>query len=380
MNRSGGTALVAAMGFLAAACSGLVDDLAAEPGLPDEPVPPVFSYEGSVPQSAGDGVVVASAELENADLPFLELSFAGDTSFTHGLWTRDPLGDVVSLLRAPDLMIVNLETTVGEASLGRAQEKAFTFKSPPETVDLLREAGIDGVSLGNNHSLDFGRVALTRTLELLDAGGVGRAGAGENEAEAYAPMVFVRDGTSVAVLSFSRVLPGSWTAQEDRSGIASTYPLYVDRTVEAVQTAREFADVVVVMVHWGIELEPCPVRYQRDLARVWAEAGADFVIGGHPHVLQGVEQMGATWVVYSTGNFAFPSARGPSADTALFQFTIHDGTVSLQVAPVRIVAGRPRSADDPTAGRILELLSVRSFGLAFDRDGQALVDPDGGRC
>jgi len=314
--------------------------------------PPVLWYEAAVAQPP-EGAVPVESGPEISDSPFLEVAFAGDTSFTHGLSSRDPLGGVASLLQVPDLTMVNLESALAEAAVGDAQLKEFTFRSPPEAVALLREAGVDGVALANNHALDYGRPALSRTLELLDEGGVGRAGAGANSAEAFAPMLFVRDGTRVAVLSYSRVLPGSWAALEDRSGVASAYD--ATRTIEAIEQAAQAADVVVVMVHWGVELDGCPQPYQRSLAATWADAGADLIIGSHPHVLQGVEQIGDAWAVYSTGNFVFPSARQQSAETALFRFTFHDDTISLVVDPLRIAGGRPQAADADSAARILAM-------------------------
>ena len=191
-------------------------------------------------------------------------------------------------------------------------------------------------------------------------------------------MVFVREGTRVAVLSFSRILPSTWAALSDRSGVASGYE--VDQTTSAIQNAAQVADVVVVMVHWGLELAPCPLRYQRELASTWIDAGADLIIGSHPHVLQGVENIGDGWVVHSTGNFAFPSARQASAETAFFRFTFHDDTVSLQVDPLRISGGRPRLADETSTSRILDLLSDRSFGFEFDAEGKAVASSAGGRC
>ncbi len=370
MTRAASAALV----LVVAGCSAI----GTEPGLPtDTQPPPVLWFESAVAEPP-KGAVAVETELEISASPFLELGFAGDTSFTHGLAARDPFGDVVELLRVPDLTLVNLETTIGESSIGTPLDKEFVFRSPPESVALLSGGGVDGVALANNHSLDYGREALSRTLELLDQGGVGRSGAGRTAAEAYAPMVFVRDGTRVAVVSFSRILPGTWAALADRSGIASAYEM--EETVSSIRTASGVADAVVVMVHWGVELDVCPQRYQRELATAWIDAGADLVVGSHPHVLQGVERIGDGWVVYSTGNFVFPSARQASAETALFRFTFHDGTISLAVDPLRISGGRPHPAGEGIASRILGLLSDRSFGFEFNSSGLAIPLEGRGRC
>jgi len=309
------------------------------------------------------------------------ISFAGDTSFTHGLVSYDPLGEVEELLSAPDLTLVNLETTIAEADVGRAHAKKYTFKSPPETTGLLAGAGIDGVALGNNHTLDFGQPALFRTMELLDQAGVARAGAGEGQSEAYAPMVFEVAGRRIAILSFSRILSDpSWAADTDRPGIASAYQDWIPETLAAVERAGTDTDLVVVMVHWGMELHYCPEPYQRQLATAWVEAGADLVVGSHPHVLQGVEQIGDALVVYSTGNFAFPSARGLSGDSAVFEFTFAEEGTTMVAHPIHIITGRPHPADDAQSSEILALLSDHSFGYVFDERGVAIPTDRPGEC
>jgi poly-gamma-glutamate synthesis protein (capsule biosynthesis protein) len=309
------------------------------------------------------------------------LGFAGDTSFTHGLASYDPLGEVEEFLTAPDLMLVNLETTIAEAGVGTAYAKKYTFRSPPESTELLVAAGIDGVGLANNHMLDFGQAALRRTLELLDQTGVKRAGAGADKSEAYAPMVFEAAGRKVAVLSVSRVLSQpSWAADTQRPGIASAYDDWIPETKKAIEEAAQEADFVVVMVHWGIELNYCPEQHQRDIAGSWVEAGADLIVGSHPHVLQGVELIDEAWVLYSTGNFAFPSARGLSDDSAVFEIAVAQDGTTLTARPVHIIGGRPHPATEQQAAEILEVLSEHSFGWKFDEAGVAIPTDQPSNC
>lgn len=350
-------------------------------GATEEPAPSTSTSTTTSTTAAPSSATVSTTTSTTTTLPSLVVSFAGDTSFTHGLASYDPLGEVDGLLSAPDLTLVNLETTIAEADVGRAYAKKYTFKSPPESAALLAQSGIDGVALGNNHLLDYGEAALLRTLEVLDQAGVARAGAGENEAGAYAPMVFEAAGRRVAVLSFSRVLSqSSWAANENRPGVASAYEDRMPETLTAVADAASSADLVAVMVHWGVELNFCPEPYQRQAAAAWVEAGADLVVGSHPHVLQGVERIDDAWVVYSTGNFAFPSARGLSDDSAVFEFTV-DGTGAALVAhPVHIINGRPHPPSDEQSAEILSLLSGHSFGFAFDGDGVAVPSEASSAC
>jgi len=177
------------------------------------------------------------------------------------------------------------------------------------------------------------------------------------------------------VVSFSRVLfDSSWAASETGPGLASAYHPFIERSNAAVEEAARLADVVVVMVHWGIQRNACPEPYQRELATGWAEAGADLVVGSHPHVLQGVERIGDTWVIYSTGNLVFPSARSDDAtQTALFEATVDEDELRLAVRPLRIVGGRPTRASDADREIILETLNSRSWSASFDSDGRAMT-------
>ncbi len=302
-------------------------------------------------------------------------------SFTHGLDENDPLGGVAELLAAPDLMVVNLETTIAEPEVGSPLDKTYIFKSPPRSVDLLRAAGVDAVSLANNHTLDYRREGLLRTIQLLDEGGITHVGAGLDADMAYAPRVLDVGDWRVALVGFTHVECG-WVADDLTRWPEAAWacPGFEQRTVTAVDQANRRADVVVVLVHWGIERDHCPQPYQRELAADWIEAGADLVIGSHPHVLQSVEQIGGAWVVHSTGNFAFPSARGPSARSAFFTATVSESGIALQATPVEIVAGRPHPMTADGAGAMLADLTSWSFGWAFDDAGNPSATVEVGSC
>ncbi|NNC41439.1 MAG: CapA family protein [Acidimicrobiia bacterium] len=338
--------------------------------------------ETPAPAAATTSTTTKSTTTTTLPVEPVVLAFGGDVSFTHGLWATDPLGRISGLLNAADQAWINLETAIAEEGVGVPFDKKYVFRSPPVTAEMLGAAGVTGVALGNNHTLDFGVAGLERTIELLEESGVSHAGAGSNRSEAYSPAVFELESTSVAFLSFSRVLSAPvWAATDDRPGLASAYDPFVARSNEAVVEAARMAEVVVVMVHWGIERSACPEDYQRDLAAGWASAGADLVVGSHPHVLQGVEQIGDTWVIYSTGNLAFPSANSDDATkTVLFEATIHDGEIRVGVEPLRIVAGAPAPASVEDRAAILETLNSRSLGVSFDSDGGAVTGEPGSAC
>lgn len=310
----------------------------------------------------------------------LVLGFAGDVALTQDLSRRNPFRGVSHWFSEVSATWVNLETVVAEPGVGRAAIKPYVFLSPPETIGILREAGVDGVSLANNHLFDYGMPGLLRTMELTDQGGIPRTGAGLNRAEAYGARRVVIDGRRVAVLGFYHMNNDyPWGARDGVAGLASAWPDREDETVAAVEAARENSDAVVVMVHWGTELAPCPDRWQRLLARRWVRAGASMIIGSHPHVLQGVERVRNAWVLYSTGNFVFMIGTGLTGHSAFFEVTAGAEPL-LRARPVEIHRGVPLPASPSMSTQILNELSRRSRGWRFDGEGRVQPTTDSGRC
>ncbi len=391
MLRYPAAALVAALALLATGCA----DSDPAPTTAPPPAPgtsePLRAAAASsttttvpattAPTTATTTTSVPTTTTTTTTLPPLVIGFAGDTSFTHGNAGADPLAAVADELAAPDLMVVNLETAVAEAGVGRAANKRFVFKSPPESVGLLTAAGIDAVQLANNHTLDYGPAAVDRTLTLLDEGGVLYVGGGRDENASYQPLLVEVAGRTVGIAAFSRV-PCDWSASgvNSRPEIAWTCPPFAERARQVVADMAAAVDVAVVMAHGGTEGVRCPEDYRMDLTAGWVEAGADAVVWSHPHVLQGVERVGDAWVLYSTGNFAFPSARGATAETALFTLTFDGPESRLRAIPMLGPGGRLRPAGPGETARILELLSRISFGVTFDEYGEAIPADPGGDC
>ncbi|MEO1062487.1 MAG: CapA family protein [Actinomycetota bacterium] len=262
----------------------------------------------------------------------------------------NPLEPVAAAMSAADFGIVNLETAVG--SSGRAAAKRYTFRAAPELVYRLADAGVDVVSLANNHALDYGVAALFDTIDHARAAGLVVVGAGRDAAEAYAPALVETDGGTVAVVGLSQVLSPGWAATADRPGLASGH----DRaaSVAAVQHAAALADTVVVAVHWGRELDRCASPGQRDLARALVAAGADVILGHHPHVLQGIDRVDGAVVAYSLGNFVWYHSKLPSAETALVEVDVEGGeALGHRVVPAVIDAsGRPVPVGEERGARI----------------------------
>lgn len=276
------------------------------------------------------------------------IAFGGDTHFEGeiaGRLVADPgsiFGGYAPILGAADLAVVNMETAIGVA--GTPAPKDFAFQAPPAALDAFLLAGVDVVSAANNHGLDFGAASLDETLAAEAAHGLPIVGIGRNEAEAYAPHIAEVRGQRIAVIGATQVLDGSlideWTATADHPGLASAKR--VDRLVAEVAAARVVADTVVVFLHWGVETHTCPSLDQQSLAQVLVDAGADVVVGGHAHRVQGGGRLGAAVVHYGLGNFAFYTSGGEGARTGVFLVTITGRRVDgYQWLPGRIVGQRP---------------------------------------
>ena len=259
---------------------------------------------------------------------------------------RAGLPTVREALSRADITIVNLETAVTDR--GTAADKQFAFRAPASTLPALKDAGVDLVSLANNHGLDFGREGLTDTLAAAEAAGLPLVGLGQDEDAAYAPHVFEVKGQRIAVLGATQVLDGqfvdAWTAQGDSPGMASAKR--VDRLVEEVRRARADADTVVVHLHWGEERNPCPLPRQEELAQQLVDAGADVVVGGHAHVLLGGGMLGDAYVDYGLGNFVFSGSR---REETLQERHPHPHRARPDGRGVVVDAGRPALGRPPPA-------------------------------
>jgi hypothetical protein len=238
------------------------------------------------------------------DVPTINLVFAGDIVLDGGPGKaieqgRDPFASFTTLLQAADIRVANLECVV--ATVGNPTDKIFTFRANPRTLDVLNRH-FDAVSIANNHSGDFGREAFAEMLDLLDQHHVLRFGGGHNLQEAHTPLMIERKGIRVALLGYNEFLPRSFEADADAPGTAWSED---EQVVADIRKARSFyrADLVIPIMHWGWENEMKANARQRQLAHLMIAAGADAVIGGHPHVTQDIEIYRDKPIVYSVGNF-----------------------------------------------------------------------------
>ncbi len=269
----------------------------------------------------------------------VSLVFAGDTTLDDdagALIARggDPLAGFASLFAGADIRLANLECVV--ATIGEPGVKNYTFRAHPRVLPVLRRH-LDGVTLANNHSGDYGRVAFGQMLGLLKQAGLAQAGGGMNLREAHTPWLVERHGLRIAILSYNEFMPRSFEAGHDSAGIAWSED---EQVVDDIRRARSVhkADLVIPFMHWGWENEHTANARQRLLARTMIDAGADAVIGGHPHVTQDMEHYRGRPIVYSVGNFVMKETDNEAQRQAWVLRMVFDkqGALGFETHPVRI--------------------------------------------
>lgn len=215
---------------------------------------------------------------------------------------RDPLAPFADRLAAADIRIGNLECVVSDK--GRADpEKPYSFRAHPRTIKTLRRH-FDAVSVANNHSGDYGPAAFADMLARLELAGIGFFGGGRTLAAAHRPWIVEKRGVRIALLAYNEFFPRWFEADFDQAGVAWSEDEQVRLDIERARR-NDRADIVIPFMHWGWEGETRASDRQRQLARLMIDAGADAVIGGHPHVVQDIEIYKGRPVIYSLGNFVF---------------------------------------------------------------------------
>ena len=261
-----------------------------------------------------------------------------------------------------DLTFGNLESPITDyahKTPGKSWESIkeghnFIFKAPPESSGrILHQAGFDVLSLANNHAMDYCAQGMADTVAALGGAGLHGVGAGLNAADAFAPVVVTRRGVRIGFIARSKIVPMSSKAGEDTPGLAWHGTEYSAELAAAIADLRPRCDILVVTFHWGYECQRRHAPYQQQLGRACIDAGADLVIGHHPHVLQGVELYNGGVIAYSLGNFLFTGA-SPLVESAVLRVTAgRDGVRDVELLPCWVRGGKPEPAwDDKLLKRI----------------------------
>ena len=267
------------------------------------------------------------------------LAFAGDMHFQLHLAAlldrpRGALGPIARTLADADVAMVNLESAITERGTPEAKElevpsQRYHFRTSPAALDVLDRAGVDVLTMANNHGADYGPVGLADSLAAARTSPVAVVGIGENRRAAFAPHRVSIGDTDVAFLaadgSFREGASGVWAAGPTSPGLAAAHAARPRALLAAVRAAGRRDDVVVVYLHWGTEYRGCPTPRQRTTAQALAAAGADVIVGTHAHRLLGSGWLGDSYVNYGLGNFLWYHNRDPVS--GVLRVRIHDGRV-----------------------------------------------------
>ena len=332
----------------------------------------VLKLEVSETEAASTAAV---AETEPED-PVVHLLFSGDVYFSsHVLTAYDNAGGIHGVLdeayrdeiSRADIYMANQEFPFSDRGTP-APDKQFTFRVPPERVSMMHELGIDIVTIANNHTLDYGTDALVDTCTTLENAGIPYVGAGANMDRAKQLETIEVRGRTIGFLAASRVYPDtSWVANSKKPGMVSGYDPSI--LLKEIEAAGEYCDYLVVYMHWGIERDEKPQEYQRTLGRQLIDAGADLVIGSHPHVLQGIEYYQGKPIVYSLGNFIFGSSI-PKTALLRADVDLEQNQVKLSLVPGTSGAGFTKELTDPgKKAEFYQYMQGISFGVTIDENG-----------
>ena len=298
------------------------------------PLSPVASAPAaSMPpsQTASAAKRASDAALKAASEGTITICAVGDLLFDLGprrliaaQGGKAPLAKVAPLMRTADLTIANLETTLSNRGASVAGKPSnLIFNGDPRGVASLVDAGVDVVSLANNHAMDHGKIALQDTIAVLDKAGVKHVGAGMNSAQAWAPAILEVKGKKIAYVTATQVVPAYFDSGASRAGIANGKN--VDKVVATIRAARKKADLVIVSLHWGTEQSYTANSAQKAQARRFIDAGADVVLSHHPHVMQGIDFYKGKLIAYSLGNFLFPYKTTEGRKSFILKFDLGPG-------------------------------------------------------
>jgi len=286
----------------------------------------------------------------------ITLAFGGDIHFTDYLapLAADPegLASLQSTLGAADLSMANLETAITTG--GRQIPKEFHFRAPASALQSLAGAGIDVVTMANNHGVDYGPTGLADTLAAKRTSPIPIVGIGADATEAFAPATFTVGGVRIAVFGADQVFDitlAQYHATATTGGVAASSP--VTRLREAVAAAHRRFDLVVVYLHWGDDYQSCPRSLDTSTARTLEAAGADIVVGSHSHRVNGAGWLGKAYVDYGLGNFVWWRSHEPDS---------RSGVLTLTVDAAAARASRDRSRSVVTAARWTPML-IGSDGI-----------------
>lgn len=316
--------------------------------------------------------------MEDTEGETITIDFTGDINLADDWYTMTEAAtrengiydciseDVVKELQAADISVINNEFVFTDGG-DRQVDKAYTFGAKTENVVLLDAFGADLANLANNHTYDYRESGLMDTIETLHSHGIVTVGAGENLSEAKAVQYFVIKGRKIAFVSateIERYTRYTKEATEIEAGVLKTQNM--EAFESAIREAAKNSDYVIAIVHWGDEGKISYTGAQYNMANRFVQAGADAVIGGHPHRMQGVEFINNAPVAFSLGNFWFSTG---TLYTTIAQLQINgSGEMSLRMIPCIQKDLRTFMLSGETEG-FYKFVADVSRSIAIDKDG-----------
>ena len=311
----------------------------------------------------------------------ISLLFAGDVSFAEGYDNISSLrlrgGEIdaafndaaLKAMQEADVFMVNNEFTYSTRGTP-TEDKQYTLRAKPETVRYLTDMGVDIVSLANNHTYDYGEISLLDTIDTLESEGIPYVGAGRDIEEAVKPVYFIVNDIKIGVVSATQIEkldnPDTKGATETSAGVFRCWNS--SRVFDVIAQTKADSDYCVVYVHWGTELMENTDWAQDELAPKLAAAGADLIIGDHPHILQKIDYIGDTPVIYSLGNYWF---NGKTRDTGLLEVTLdlEGNTNTVRFIPALQSGSVTSVLDGVEKLRILDYMQSISPHVVIDTEG-----------
>ncbi|MGI6382413.1 MAG: CapA family protein [Tissierellaceae bacterium] len=349
------------------------------PETPEAPIDNGDLNEDKEPSNQTGGEEIIEEDLNPFDFV---LSFAGDINFDENWATMKYYNtaengiydcispELIELMKEADIMCLNNEFTYSTGGTP-LKGKAYTFRAHPSRVEILKEMGVDIVSLANNHAYDYGPQSLIDTMATLKEAGISYVGAGHNIDEAMEPAYFEVDGKTIAYVAASRAEKNKMTPQAtmDSPGILRCYD--TELFVETIKEAKINADYVIAYVHWGTEYSYELEEVQLSTGREYLDAGADIIIGAHPHILQGIEYYNGKPIVYSLGNYWF---NNKDIDTILLNIHFYgdDTEESIELEIIPAIQSNTRTqivTEESEKERIFSLLEDISINIEIDERG-----------
>lgn len=307
------------------------------------------------------------------------ITFAGDILFDENYAIMGKVsgngeianGIVPSLLaemKSADIMMLNNEFPYSDRG-APLEDKKFTFRAKPTTVSFLNDMGVDIVSLANNHAYDYGEAAFLDTMDVLEGAGITYVGAGRNLQEARRPVYYIINNMKIAIVAATQIEkldnPDTKGATDSSPGVFRCWN--GDNLLETIREAKENSDFVIVYLHWGTENETIIDWAQEKQAPEVVEAGADLIIGAHPHCLQKIGVIQGVPVMYSLGNFWFNSK---TIDTGMIKITLNEsGLQSYQFIPCKQTGSQTMLLQGEEKKRVIDYMQSLSGGVHIDEEG-----------